>query len=65
MKISLRVCLFTDLGPAGWRLEREAPLPIKEFSFPATEEGMADARTAQMLLQEYVTKNHAPKKSKK
>lgn len=62
--ISIELTLCTPHGPAGARLERSLPLPIKQFSFPDTEEGRVDAERARDLLQAYVNKHVIPKFAK-
>ncbi len=63
--VEIRLCLYTTYGPAGPRLERGTPLPVKQFDFPDTEEGRRAAEQAKEHLQNYVTKYHVPKHSKK
>ena len=62
MTISIRLQLWTDHGPAGHRLERAVPLPIKEFNFPDTQDGREQAEKAKGHLQDYVTKYVIPKR---
>jgi hypothetical protein len=64
MKIELRLQLWTPHGPAGGRLERAAPLPIKKFDFPDTPEGRIDAERARAHLQDYASKYIIPKAKK-
>jgi hypothetical protein len=60
-KISIRLVLYTDLGPAGWRLERERPLPVERFDFDDTEQGRAEAEKAREALQGYLERNFLKK----
>lgn len=60
-KVEIRLALYTQTGPAGWRLERAAPLPIKQFDFPDTPDGRQAAEQAREHLADYVTKYHIPK----
>ncbi len=60
-QISIRLALFTDIGPAGTRLERLHPLPTYKFNFDDTPEGRQQAELARQQLQEYVNKYHVPK----
>ena len=62
MNIEIRLQLWTDHGPAGHRLERAVPLPIKAFDFPDTEEGRAQAERAKAHLQDYCNKYVIPKR---
>lgn len=62
--ITIRLCLFTPTGPAGSRLERGVPLPLKSFDFPDTEEGRRQADEAREALQNYVTRYIIPKAAK-
>lgn len=64
MTIEIRLQLWTPHGPAGHRLERAAPLPIKEFNFPDTQEGRIDAERARQHLSDYVAKYIVPKAKK-
>lgn len=64
MTISLRLQLWTEHGPAGHRLERSVPLPIKEFDYPDSEEGRRSADQAKEHLQNYVDKHLVPKARK-
>jgi hypothetical protein len=59
--IHIELTLCTPHGPAGMRLQRSVPLPIKEFSFPFTEEGIIEAEKARDLLQNYVNKHVIPR----
>ena len=61
MTIEIRLQLWTPHGPAGHRLERSVPLPIKDFNFPDTEDGRTKAEQAKAHLQDYVTKHVIPK----
>lgn len=64
MTIEIRLQLWTSHGPAGHRLERSVPLPIKEFNFPDTNEGREKAEQARQHLQNYVDKHVIPKAAK-
>ena len=64
MKIELRLQLWTDHGPAGHRLERSVPLPIKEFDYPDTDDGRTKAEQARAHLQDYCDKHVIPKARK-
>ena len=64
MNIAIRLQLWTEHGPAGHRLERSAPLPIKSFDFPDTPEGRVDAERARQHLQDYASKYIIPKAKK-
>jgi hypothetical protein len=59
--ITIELTLMTPHGPAGTRLERSVPLPIKQFSFPDTEEGRNEIEKARELLQNYVNKHVIPR----
>ena len=63
--IAIELTLATPIGPAGHRLERAVPLPIKQFSFPDTPQGRIDAENAKVLLQNYVDKHITPESMKK
>lgn len=60
-RISLRLALYTDFGPAGIRLRRGTPLPVSRFDFPDTPEGRKEAEIAQEQMQQYVDRYHVPK----
>jgi hypothetical protein len=62
VNIEIRLQLWTPHGPAGHRLERAVPLPIKEFNYPDTLEGRKSAEKARDHLQDYVTKYVGPKR---
>jgi hypothetical protein len=64
MNIEIRLQLWTPHGPAGHRLERATPLPIKSFDFPDTEQGRIDAERARDHLQDYASKYIIPKRAK-
>ena len=61
-RVCIRLALYTDFGPAGFRLQREMPLPIDAFDFPDTEQGRADAQEAGRQLQAYIDTHHARRK---
>ena len=63
--ISIRLALFTDLGPCGGRLERVLPLPTYEFSFEDSAAGRERAELARRQLQAYVDKYHVSKHGKR
>lgn len=56
-EIRIRLALFTEYGPAGHRLQKATPLPIKDFTFPDTPEGRKEAEEAREKLQGYCDKN--------
>lgn len=62
-RVSIRLALYTELGPAGFRLQREMPLPCA-LNFPDTPQGRAEAEEARRALQAYIDKYHAPRSSK-
>jgi hypothetical protein len=62
-RVFIRLALHTDLGTAGFRLEREMPLPIEAFDFPDTPQGRADAEEARRKLQSYIDTHHDRRKS--
>jgi hypothetical protein len=64
-KIQIRLSLFTEMGPAGMRLQRKIPLPISSFDFPDTPEGRSEAEIAREQLQNYVGKYHVPRREEK
>jgi hypothetical protein len=64
-RISIRLVLYTDLGPAGFRLERGTSLPVDRFDFDDTPEGRIQAEDARAQMQPYCDKFHAPKSGKK
>jgi len=64
MNIEIRLQLWTPTGPAGDRLERAVPLPIKQFNFPDSPEGREKAEQAREHLQDYVSKYIIPKAKK-
>ena len=56
MRIEIRLALYSELGPVGHRLEREAPLP-GPWDFPDTEQGRKEAEEMKEKLQAYCDRN--------
>lgn len=57
--ISLRICLWTEMGPAGARLFKAQPWPQVSFSYPCTREGMEAAKEAVQKLQDYIDRSES------
>lgn len=62
--LSLRICIWTEYGPIGPRLERGGPLPRYEQSYPDTEEGRQQATEDMERVAKYVSQNNKTKKTK-
>lgn len=64
-KVSIRLCLYTQFGPVGKRLERGDPLPIDTIDFEYTEAGLKAAKEARDLMNKYIEKHSEKSKGKK
>jgi len=62
--LSLRLCIWTEYGPVGARLERGAPLPQYQQSYTDTPEGREQAMQDMEFLQRYIETNQQKKKRK-
>ena len=62
-QIEIRLALYSQFGPVGHRLEKEARMP-KPWDFPDTEEGRIEAEQQKAKLQEYCDR-HAENKGRK
>lgn len=62
--ISLRICLWTQFGPAGSRLLKTQPHPDIRFDYPCTKDGMEQAKEAARKLQEYIERGAEAHKQK-
>ena len=58
--ISIRLVLYTEMGPVGGRLALDEPLPDYPKSFPDTEQGRIDAEKTREMLQAYIERNDKP-----
>jgi hypothetical protein len=62
--LSLRLCIWTDLGPIGPRLERGGALPPYERSYPDTDEGRKQATEDIKRIERYMQETQTKKKIK-
>ena len=60
--LMLRLCIWTEHGPVGPRLERGGPLPRHEKSYPDTEEGRKQAMEDMARIEKHIQSTQTKKK---